>query len=168
MTEPLWDVLEQLDAAIQANGGPEWRQDYCDCDHLTGVMCCEYCDIYRGLMAAKTKLEEKMNEQKTENCIPKQTTAARLADQMERMVGLLKGELSELHIISADARNWACGYIQVSHEGFHGDTVAPHGGGYLEVSKMVDGIKIMTLTESLSPETLALLNQAAKVKLGDV
>ena len=108
-----------------------------------------------------------MNEQKTET--PKQTSAARIADRLERMVELLRGELADLHVISADSYVWGGDSIQVGEQGFTGDEVKPHGeGNYLEVSKTINGIKVLALTESLSPETLALLNQAAKVKLGDV
>ena len=46
-------LLEQLSLAIAANGGKEFRKDFCHCDPSVGYVVCEYCAIYHALKYAK-------------------------------------------------------------------------------------------------------------------
>jgi hypothetical protein len=47
------DIYEQirsdLELAILANGGFEFREDWCRCDPEVGYYPCEYCAIFRAL-----------------------------------------------------------------------------------------------------------------------
>jgi len=36
-------LLEEVNLAIMANGGSEFRNDWCQCDPAVGAVPCEYC-----------------------------------------------------------------------------------------------------------------------------
>lgn len=46
-------LLEKIDLAIKANGGEDWRSDYCQCDAVVGYTLCEYCAIHSALRDSK-------------------------------------------------------------------------------------------------------------------
>ena len=46
------EVLECINLAILANGGEDFREDWCQCDPSVDQSPCEYCAIYRALKHA--------------------------------------------------------------------------------------------------------------------
>lgn len=55
MDEKMKEIIE---LAILANGGENWRKDWCQCDPSVGHTSCEYCAIFNGLNKAKLLLSE--------------------------------------------------------------------------------------------------------------
>ena len=46
-------LLSKIDLAILANGGENWRVDWCRCDPDVGFSPCEYCAVYTALKETK-------------------------------------------------------------------------------------------------------------------
>lgn len=50
------DLIKQIDLAILANGGEDFRDNFCSCDPSVGYTPCEYCAIRNALLAVKCHL----------------------------------------------------------------------------------------------------------------
>lgn len=51
-------VIDDVELAIKANGGKNWKVNWCQCDPDVGMVPCEYCAIYHGLKNALRYLKE--------------------------------------------------------------------------------------------------------------
>jgi len=51
-------LAEDLEMAHLANGGREFRQDWCECDPETGMTPCRYCAIHSVLTRTERLLKE--------------------------------------------------------------------------------------------------------------
>lgn len=46
-------ILDRIDLALRANGGREFRKDYCMCEPEVNFCPCEYCAIHIALKLAE-------------------------------------------------------------------------------------------------------------------
>lgn len=46
-------IAEDIDLAILANGGDEFKEEACTCDPAVGMVPCAYCAIFYALKGAK-------------------------------------------------------------------------------------------------------------------
>lgn len=48
-------VKEKINLAIAANGGTDFRKEWCQCDPSIGAVPCEYCAIRAGAIRPKRR-----------------------------------------------------------------------------------------------------------------
>lgn len=53
-------LLEAVELAHLANGGKEFRQDWCECDRECGMVPCRYCAIHDALSRTERYLRNKI------------------------------------------------------------------------------------------------------------
>ena len=54
------NLLNNIDLALAANGGREFRDDYCQCDESVGYCPCQYCAIHYALEQVEKYIKERI------------------------------------------------------------------------------------------------------------